>query len=157
MITKFKLFEKIITLNVKGQNIDFTTSYNKIYDTKYVKNLNLSYNELVDSGIWKYITTDQRRLVIGDSYSFLYDDRGGSLDDDRVRKCIGSEVICFNDKAGPYGGKPTITEGKIYQIYDYNSETKKIKIKNDEGRFIHIYPDRFCKTTLSLNVDKYNL
>lgn len=154
MITKFKLFEKIITLNVKDQNVSFTTSYNKIYDPEYVKKLNLSYNELVDSGIWKYISTNDRRLAIGDSYSFL---EGIGLSDDRVKKCIGHEVICFNDRAGSYGGKPTITEGKLYQIYDYNDDTQKIKIKNDEGRFIHIYADRFCKTSLSLNVNKYNL
>jgi hypothetical protein len=156
MITNFKIFEKTKTFNIKGQSINFELSNNKIYDVDIIKNLDLSYQELIDCGLWQHITISQRRLVIGDTYSFFYGNFG-DINHNKVKECIGQEVLCFNDKAGPFGGKPSITEGKLYDIYNYNDKTKKIKIKNDDGKFAQVSVDRFCKTSINLDIFKYNL
>lgn len=157
MITKFKIFEKSKTFNIKDQNIIVNLTNNKIDDIDYIRSLNLSYYDLVDSGIWSHITNSQRKYAIGDTYSFIQP--FGRIKHEEIKKCMGQEILCIDDKAGPFGGKPTVTEGKLYTLYGFNEEVnrEKIKIKNDRDNFIQISPERFCKSDINVNTIKYNL
>jgi hypothetical protein len=159
MITEFKIFEKTdkyINFLIKGKDVIVKLDYNKMDrdDVDYIKTFDLSYHELIDYGIWNYIATSQRKYAIGSSYSFM---KGFNVNSDEVENSINQEIICIDDKAGPFGGKPTVIEGKLYLLNSYNRETKKCKIKND-NRFIRVSADRFCKTKNNYNNDigKYN-
>jgi hypothetical protein len=158
MITKFQIFEKTnyVNFNIKGDNIIISLHNNKMdrEDVDNIKLSDLSYNELVDYGIWKFIAISQRKYAIGSSYSFM---KGFNINNDEVENSINQEIICIDDKAGPFGGKPTVVEGKLYLLYSYNRETKKCKVKND-NRFIWVSAERFCKTKNNYNkiIGKYN-
>ena len=154
MITKFKIFEKNKTFNIKGQNIIVDLSNNKINDIDYIRSFNLSYQELIFCDIWRHITNSQRKYAIGNKYSFV--EPYGRIKTTEVESCIGQEILCIDDKAGPFGGKPSVKEGELYLLYAYNRETEKCKIKNN-GRFINIGIDRFCKTDINVDTIKYNL
>jgi len=78
-----------------------------------------------------------------------------SINLSEVNNSNGSTILCFDDKPGEFGGKPTITEGKEYVVHDVKLE--KIKIKNDNNRLITLSIDRFCKTQFGVDVSKYNL
>lgn len=151
------LYEDLRPFEVKGKivylHIDRGKYLVDFYDQ--LSKLDLSYEELVDSGIWKYVTNGDKRRVIGDTYSFV--SKYNHVKVREVVECIGHEIVCINDKAGTYGGKPTITEGKLYNLIGYNGETEMIKIRNDNGRVVSISPSRFCKTKMSIDISKYNL
>lgn len=157
MITQFKIFEKMKTFTIKGEQIIMDLSNNKIVNVDHVHSFNLSYQELIFCGIWSHISNSQKKYVIGSSYSFV--EQYNRIRNEEVEKCIGQEILCIDDKAGPFGGKPTVTEGKLYTLYGYISEwnKEKCKIKNDNDKIIHISPERFCKTDINVDMNKYNL
>ena len=164
-----KSFEKKspnATFNVKGKDVVLDLSYNKVINVSYLRSLNLSYEELVDSDIWSHIAISQRKESIGNSYSFMKYNISqltgqwySEINNKEITNCIGKEIVCINDKPGPYGGKPTITEGKTYILYGYSPilNKEKCKIKNDTDHMILISPERFCKSDTLVKSEKYNL
>jgi len=169
MITEFKIFETIQNskiFNIKGNDIEIPLERNKISEVSDIHLLDLSYQELVSSGIWLYLTKFQRAQAIGPSYNLVQRYIGGfsiSMAEKRImtelrQTCVGSEILCWDDKVGTFGGtKPTVTEGKEYFILEYNPKNEKFKIVNDGGKIIYIQAKRFCKTELNIHIDKYNL
>ena len=120
----FEEEEQFDNLDIK----DYTLKYGKLtmLSIMKLKNMDVSYKQLVDSGIWDKVKLRDRIKVL-------------DILDSKFN--VGDKVICWDDKRR-LGSKPLITEGKTYEIQRVRGRT--IYIENDGGKTYWYDCYRFC-------------